>query len=52
MQLWTFEHFVTLIPTVIIMILITFLLSKLLKNKSYEIKMIPFKIIAVLLLLS
>lgn len=30
MQLWTFEHFVTLIPTVIIMILITLLLSKLL----------------------
>lgn len=52
MQLWTFEHFVTLIPTVIIMILITFLLSKLLKNKSYEVRMVPFKIIAGLLLLS
>lgn len=52
MQLWTFEHFVTLIPTVIIMILITLLLSKLLKNKSYEVRMIPFKIIAGLLLLS
>ena len=52
MELWTFEHFITFVPSVIIMIIITYFLNKLLKDKPYEIKMIPFKILAVVLLLS
>ena len=52
MELWTFEHFITIVPAVIVMITITWFLSKLLKNKSYEVRMIPFKILAVVLLVS
>jgi hypothetical protein len=52
MQLWTLEHFVTIVPAVIIMILITIVLSKVLGNKPHHIRMIPFQILAVILLLS
>jgi hypothetical protein len=52
MQFWTLEHFVTIVPAVIIMILITIVLSKVLGNKPHHIRMIPFQILAVILLLS
>jgi hypothetical protein len=52
MQLWTLEHFVTIVPAIIIMILITIVLSKVLGNKPHHIRMIPFQILAVILLLS
>lgn len=52
MQLWTLEHFLTFVPAVILMIIITYILSKKLKNKPYETRMIPFKVLAVILFLS
>ena len=52
MELWTFEHFITFVPSVIVMIIITIVLRKLLKNKSYKVRMIPFQIIDVLIFLS
>lgn len=52
MELWTFEHFITFVPSVIVMIIITIVLRIFLKNKSYEVRMIPFKILAVFILIS
>ena len=52
MEFWTFEHFITIVPAVIVMVMITYFLSKLLKNKSYEVRMIPFKFLAVVLFIS
>lgn len=52
MELWTFEHFITIIPTIIIFAIITFILNRLLRNKSYKIRMIPFQVVACILLLS
>lgn len=51
MQLWTELHLKTLIPTFIFEIIISIILGYLLKNKNYEIKMIPIKIISIILLL-
>lgn len=52
MELWTFEHFITFVPAVIVMIIITFILRKFLGNKPHNIRMIPFQILAAILLLS
>ena len=52
MELWTFEHFITFVPSVIVMIIITIVLRIFLKNKSYEVRMIPLKILAVFILIS
>ena len=51
MGLWTPEHAATLLPAVAIMAVISLLLRKRLKNKPFETRMIPIKIIAVILLL-
>ena len=51
MGLWTPEHAATLLPAVVVMIVISLLLRKWLINKSFETRMIPVKVIAVLLLL-
>ena len=51
MGLWTPEHAATLLPAVVVMIAISLLLRKWLINKSFETRMIPVKVIAVLLLL-
>lgn len=52
MQLWTKEHFLQLIPTVIIMIIIALVLNRFIGKKSLKVRMIPFQILAVLLFLS
>ena len=51
MGLWTPEHAATLLPAVVVMIVISLLLRKWLINKSFETRMIPIKVIAVILLL-
>jgi uncharacterized membrane protein YwaF len=51
MGLWTPEHAATLLPAVVVMIVISLLLRKWLINKSFETRMLPVKVIAVLLLL-
>ena len=50
MGLWTIEHLLTIIPTFIVFTIISLLLRKLLINKSYEIRMIPLKIIGIVLI--
>ena len=52
MGFWTYKHFITLVPAVICMIVITFVLNRLLRDKPLKIRMIPFKIIAFILLVS
>lgn len=47
---WTKEHAITLIPASIVMILLTFVLRIFLKNKPLKIRMIPFQVITVILL--
>ncbi len=51
MELWTYEHAVTLIPAVAVMVLLTLLLRRWLKDKPYKVRMIPFQIIAAILLI-
>lgn len=51
MELWTKQHAVTLIPSVAVMIVLTFLLRRWLGSKPHKIRMIPIQIIAVLLLI-
>ena len=51
MGLWTPEHAATLLPAVVVMVVISLLLRKGLKNKSFETRMLPIKVIAELLLL-
>ena len=51
MGLWTPEHAATLLPAVVVMVVISLLLRKGLKNKSFETRMLPIKVIAVVLLL-
>ena len=50
MELWTYEHAVTLIPAVIVMVALTLLLRRWLGNKSHKVRMIPIQVIAVILL--
>lgn len=52
MQLWTKEHFIQLIPSVAIMIIIALIINKFIGKKPLKTRMIPFQILAVLLLLS
>ena len=52
MGLWTKDHVNTIFPTFAIMILIALLMRPLLLKKSYEIRMIPIKIISILLVLA
>lgn len=52
MELWTYEHFITVIPAVIVMIIITFILSRFLGKKPLHIRMIPFQVLACILFLS
>ena len=50
MELWTAEHAKTLLPAVAVMIAIAALLRKAIGNKDLKIRMIPFQIIACILL--
>ena len=51
MHLWSYLHFITWIPTLIFMIFIGIILRKVLLNKPNNIKMIPFRIFAILLII-
>lgn len=51
MVLWTQNHLYTLLPALILMVVFTALLRRFLGNKPHHIRMIPFKIITVILLL-
>lgn len=51
MELWSQEHLRTLLPTALIMFTVSILLGLLLKNKSENVRMIPFQICAVFLFL-
>lgn len=50
MTLWTPEHAKTLIPALIVMLLASLVLRKLLLKKSWSTRMIPFRIIAGILI--
>ena len=50
MSLWTKEHLITVIPTFSAFFIIAVILRKLLINKSLKTRMIPIKIIAVIIL--
>lgn len=51
MELWTYQHAVTLIPATILMILLAFILRKWLIGKPMKVRMIPFQIIAVIIMI-
>ena len=51
MELWTREHMMSLLPAFGVMLAVTMILRKLLGNKSHNIRMIPVKIIAAILVL-
>ena len=51
MGLWTPEHAATLLPAVAVMVLLSLLLRKKLIDKPFETRMLPIKVIAVILLL-
>lgn len=49
MELWSYEHLRTLLPTALIMLTVSIILGQLLKSKSESIRMIPFQICSVVL---
>lgn len=51
MQLWTYEHAITVLPGLAVMFLMAFVLRRLLKDKPYGVRMIPISVIATILLL-
>ncbi len=51
MQLWTPEHLKTLLPSLIVMLIISILLRLWLKDKPWRVRMIPIQVIAVILVL-
>ena len=51
MELWTGPHAATLLPALAVMIAIASVLRLLMKRKSWEARMIPIKVIAILLIL-
>ena len=51
MGLWTPEHAATLLPSVAVMLILSLLLGKWLKGKPFETRMLPIKVVAVILLL-
>lgn len=51
MQLWTYEHAVTLLPATVLMLVAAYLLRAWLRSKPMHIRMIPIQVVAVLLLL-
>ena len=52
MNLWTFEHAITLIPTIFVMILITFVLNYYIGEKPLKVRLVPFQVLAVILVIS
>ena len=51
MGFWTYRHAVTVLPAFAILLVVAVIMRLLLKGRSYEIRMLPIKIIAVLLIL-
>ena len=51
MELWTYEHKITLIPALIVMLIIAAVLRLTIGKKSLKIRMIPFQIFAVVIVL-
>lgn len=51
MELWSKQHAMTLLPAFFVMLVLSAVLHKLLKDKSERIRMIPIQIVAVLLFL-
>ena len=51
MQLWTKDHAITLLPALAVMILLSVVLRVTLRKKSLETRMLPLKIIGVLIVL-
>lgn len=51
MQLWTYEHAITVLPGLAVMFLLAFVLRKILKDRPYKVRMIPISVIAVILVL-
>lgn len=49
MELWTKEHAIAIIPTFVIMAIISVVLGVLLKNKNEKYRLIPIKVIAIIL---
>ena len=49
MILWTWEHFITMVPTAVVMIILSLILRKVLIHKRREARMIPLQVIAVIL---
>ena len=49
MQLWTPEHTKTLLPTLLIMLILSVVLRLLLKNKPWRVRMIPLQVVACIL---
>lgn len=49
MELWTKEHMVLQLPALAVMLLVAVVLRKLLGNKPHHIRMIPIKVIALIL---
>ena len=51
MQLWTYEHAISLLPALAVMIGVSLLLRQLIGNKDIKIRMIPFHILSVCIVL-
>ena len=51
MELWTHQHVVTLIPATVLMFVLSFLLRKWLIGKPMKVRMIPFQIIAAIIVI-
>ena len=52
MELWTFEHFLAIVPAFVICLIVSLVLRKFLINKPRHIRMIPFQIATVILLIA
>lgn len=50
MELWTAQHAYTLLPSVVVMLIVCVILRKTLGNKSDAVRMIPFQVLACVLL--
>ncbi|MBQ3000406.1 MAG: YwaF family protein [Oscillospiraceae bacterium] len=51
MELWTKEHAISVLPALAVMILLCWVFRVTIGKKSFEIRMIPFKIVAILVVL-
>lgn len=49
MQLWTDMHIKTLLPSILIMAVVALILGKCLAKRSERVRMLPFQVFAVLL---